>query len=297
MNQPLFLKTGNKIGIICSAGYLNLNDIHFAVNYFTNAGFKVITGKTIGAGKDYFAGTDDLRKAELQEFLDNPEIHAVIFARGGYGTVRIIDQVDFSGFVKNPKWLVGFSDMTILQNHIIKNFNIPVIHGPMAKTLRNNKSALYLMEALSGNLKFYSLKSNQNNHPGIAEGEIIGGNLSILNSITGSKSDFDPAGKILFLEETGEYYYQIDRMLWTLGRSKDLSRLKGIIVGNFSRIKDTRRSFGRNIYQVINEHFGKYNLPIMFGFPAGHYAVNHPFYMGIRVKLQVSQEKCRIDFL
>lgn len=297
MNQPPFLKPGDQIGIVSSAGMVTKDEIQFSIGYFTNAGYNVVIGKTIGSTNNYFAGTDSFRFEELQDFLDNPEIRAIVFARGGYGTIQIIDKLDFSGFLKAPKWLCGFSDLTVLHNHLLRNFNIAVIHGPMAKTLKNNQSAAFLLEILTGRLKTYHIPPNPNNIPGVANGNIIGGNLSVLNSLCGSKSDFDPNGNILFLEDISEYYYQIDRMLWAIRRSKDCSLLNGVIVGDFSRIKDNQRTFGKNIYELITSHFEGYNIPLMFGFHAGHNVKNYPFYMGSPVRLTVGEKKCRIDFL
>lgn len=298
MILPPFLKKGDTIGIISSAGIVNRKDIHFACEALKSTGFKIRIGKTVGKIYNTYAGNDEFRLYELQQFIDDQEIKAVLFARGGYGTSRIIDRVDFSGFIKHPKWLAGFSDMTVLHNHIIRNFNIAVIHGPMAKTIRPGNSERYLTEAFLGKLKNYSVKSNNNNIPGNQKGVLVGGNLSLLNNISGSKSDFNPVGKILFIEETSEYYYHIDRMLWGLKRSKDLSKLKGVITGHFSRLKDNKnRPFGKNIYDIILDHFGNFGIPVIFDFPAGHDKENYSLYMGRETLINSGNKISEIVFL
>jgi len=294
---PPYLKPGDKIGFISTAGIVYQEEIKYALEVFKSNGFRVVVGKTIGKIYHNFAGNDDFRLNEIQQFINDPSIKAIIFTRGGYGTVRIIDSIDFSLLIKNPKWMVGFSDLTILHNHIQRNFDIVSIHGPMAKSLRDNRSKDILLEALTGKPISYKIKGNKYNLPGTTQGQLVGGNLSLLNNISGTNSDFIADDKILFLEETGEYHYHIDRMLWGLKRSKDFSKLKGVVIGQFSRMKKNRTPFGKNRYELILEHFEKYNIPVIFDFPAGHNQENFPLYIGRKVKIESSRNFSKLEFL
>lgn len=296
---PPPLSPGDKIGIISIAGIVDRQALEQGISLVRSWNFVTVPGKTIGKEYRVFAGDDAFRQNELQQFLDDPTIRAIIFARGGYGAVRIIDRIDFKKFASHPKWLAGFSDLTVLLNHVVENYKIAAIHGPMVKSLSPGKPAEYLQSILSGEpLSSFTINTSSSSIPGLAEGIICGGNLSLLQSISGSKSDFNPAGKILFLEDTSEYLYHTDRMLWQLKRSKDLSKLKGVIAGKFSAMKDNRnRPFGENPYEMIAWHFSEFSIPVLSGFPAGHVKNNYPLVFGRKIRLEVTKSKAEIKYL
>jgi muramoyltetrapeptide carboxypeptidase len=235
INQPKPLKRGDTIAITCPAKKLP-KDITQAVQLLESWGLKVILGDTVSASYHQFAGTDEFRAKDLQRFLDDDNVHAIIAARGGYGTIRIIDKLDFTRFNQNPKWLVGFSDISVLHSHIYSNFGIETIHGQMPMTIPDSTGPGIetLRKALFGEELSYSYTSDFANKPGRAEGTLVGGNLTLVLYMNGSVSEIDLNGKILFIEDVGEYLYSIDRMMWNLKRSGKLAGLKGLIVGGFT---------------------------------------------------------------
>lgn len=227
MKIPEFLKKGDKVAIVCPASYIK-GDIDLAVTVLTEWGLEVEVGETVTSQFHQFAGTDALRAADLQKALDDPSIKAVFAARGGYGTVRIIDHINFNRFRKHPKWVIGFSDITVLHSHIHHRFNIPTIHGQMPKSFEDSsKDALEsLKRALFGQkMDFTYSQTDYPNRSGNGSGQLIGGNLAILQSILSSKSDGKYDGKVLFIEDVGESHYNIDRMLWTLKRAKKIRQI------------------------------------------------------------------------
>ncbi len=284
--EPQALKRGDKIAICCPAKSLPGN-IDTAIAMLESWGLEVICGESVGAKFHQFAGDDALRARDLQRFLDDAEIKAVIAARGGYGTIRIIDDLDFRGFVAHPKWIVGFSDITVLHSHIHRQYGIQTIHGQMPLNVPDatKPSLESLRRALFGEPLSYSFDSKPRNIYGQAEGILIGGNLTLLLMMQGSASEMDFNDKILFIEDVGEYYYSIDRMLRSLDRAGKLAQLKGLIVGGFTGMKDNDIPFGESIEDIVLNIAGKYGYPICFDFPAGHLDNNFALKLGGRVSV------------
>ncbi|MEJ6981214.1 LD-carboxypeptidase [Pedobacter sp. P351] len=294
---PPFLKKGDKIAITCPAKKLP-GPIDSAIKLLESWGLKVVLGETVTASHHQYAGTDELRRNDLQKFLDDPSIKAIIAARGGYGTIRIIDDLDFTAFRKQPKWIAGFSDITILHSHIFERCNIQTIHGQMPLNVPDGTkpSLETLRKALFGEPLEYEIQSHSLNRTGSTQGPIIGGNLTLLVMMSHSVSEMDFAGKILFIEDVGEYMYSIDRMLWNLKRAGKLARLKGLIVGGFTDLKDNDISFGSSIEEMVLEKVKEYNYPVCFGFPAGHIADNHALIHGGISNLSVEINSVKLNF-
>ena len=293
---PSALKRGNTIGITCPAGYMAREKAETCINTLQKWGFEVMVGKTLGSkSKNYFSAPDQERINELQAMLDDENIHAILFGRGGYGMSRIIDKLNFKKFKKNPKWLIGFSDITLMHCHLYGNFKISSIHGPMAAAFNDMKSnPIYidsLHKAITGKKANYNCKPHINNRLGNASGKIIGGNLSLLTNIIGTKSDFDTKNKILFIEDVGEYLYTADRMLQQLKRSGKLNKLAGLIVGGFTDMKDTDRPYGKKIEDIIKEIVAEYEYPVCFHFPISHGKENLAIKIGVAYDLKVMKNK------
>lgn len=289
MNPP-YLQQGDKIAITCPAKSLP-GDISSAITLLESWGLEVILGETVYAKYHQFAGDDELRRRDFQTFLDDHEIKAIIAARGGYGTIRIIDHLDFSEFQRHPKWIVGFSDITVLHSHIHATMGIPTIHGQMPLNVPDatKPSLESLRKALLGEKINYSLPYNPRNITGEAEGTLIGGNLTLLMMMMGSVSEMDFQDKILFIEDVGEYYYAIDRMLRGLHRTGKLAQLKGLIVGGFSSMKDNDIPFGEHIEDIVLNVAGEYGYPICFDFPAGHIDNNYALVLGRKLKINLDR--------
>lgn len=299
MKIPDFLKKGDKVAIVCPASYIK-GDIELAVKVLKDWGLQVQVGETVSSQFHQFAGTDELRTQDLQAALDDPAIKAVFAARGGYGTVRIIDELDFSKFKKQPKWIIGFSDITVLHSHIHNQLGIATIHGQMPKSFEeSSKEAMEsLKKALFGKSMDYSYKQTSfPNRTGKGTGELIGGNLAILQSILSSASDGKYDGKILFIEDVGESHYNIDRMLWTLKRANKLAKLQGLIVGGFTSLKDSEPAFGQRFEEIIMDKVQDYGYPVAFDYPAGHIDNNHSLIMGKRLQMEVKNEETSLKYL
>lgn len=235
-------------------------------------GFEVRIGSTLGGDSDnYFSGSDDARLAELQQMLDDPGVHAILCGRGGYGLTRIIDRIDFTRFCEHPKWIIGYSDITLLHSHLEARYKIASLHGPMAAAFSNGgRDIAFLRSALEGKALRYNCGPHPFNRPGQAKAPITGGNLALLAHLAGTASAVNTAGKILFLEDVGEYLYNIDRMLRQLQRSGRLDRLAAMIVGSFTDGKDTTRPFGATAEEIVRAVIKEYDYPVCFGFPIGH---------------------------
>lgn len=294
---PPFLKKGDKIAITCPAKKLP-GPIDSAIKLLERWGLEVVLGETVTASHHQYAGTDELRRNDLQKFLDDPSIKAIVAARGGYGTIRIIDDLDFNFFKKHPKWVIGFSDITILHSHIFETCHIQTIHGQMPLNVPDGTkpSLESLRKALFGEPLEYELKGHSLNKPGKATAALIGGNLTLLVMMNNSISDIDFTDKILFIEDIGEYMYSIDRMLWNLKRAGKLARLKGLIIGGFTDLKDNDIPFGSSIEEMVLEHVKDYNFPVCFGFPAGHLDDNHALILGKYVSLKVDLDNVQLTF-
>ena len=245
---PPYLKKGDTIGITCPAGYMAAEKAQTCISTLQSWGFEVMVGKTLGSkSKNYFSGTDEERRNEMQAMLDDENINAILCGRGGYGVGRIIDQLDFTKFKKKPKWIIGFSDVTVLHSHLFTKIKVASLHAPMAAAFNDGENEFIksLHKAITGKKAKYSCAAHPFNKPGTATGELVGGNLSLLAHLTGTASDINTKNKILFLEDIGEQIYNIDRMLYQLKRSGKLDKLAGLIIGGFTDMKDTERPFGK----------------------------------------------------
>ncbi len=292
---PPYLRRGATIGITCPAGFVSEERVHFAVETLKLWGFEVVVGSTVGSEHHYFSGTDEARLADLQAMLDDPRINAILMGRGGYGLSRIIDQIDFTNFIEQPKWICGFSDITVLHSHIHQQYHIPTLHSPMTGAFTpdtiNSDHIKKFYAALIGESLFYHTQPCTYNTLGAAEGILVGGNLAILSHLVGSSSDIDTFGKILFIEDVGEHLYKVDRMLLTLKRAGKLSNLKALIVGGFTEMEDTSpRPFGKPLEAIIAEMVEEYHYPVCFNFPTGHIDENHTLTLGMKHKLNVTTQ-------
>ncbi len=295
MIKPKYLKSSDKIAIVAPAGKVDQLVVGFAKEKLESWGLSVVLGANVS--KDYFqyAGTDEERLSDFQRALDDENIKAIFCARGGYGLIRIVDQLDFTKFQTNPKWIIGFSDITVLHSFIQTNFGIETLHAPMADGLKDDVSAETLRQALFHENLNYELPRYPLSKKGKTNGEIIGGNLAILCSLIGSDSDIDTKDKILFIEDIGENLYRLDRMMWTLKRAGKLDQLAGLIVGDFNDMKDNDNPFGKTAYEIIADAVEEYNYPVCFGFPAGHEKENKALIFGRQVNLSVG-EKTTFNF-
>ncbi len=299
MKMPEFLNVGDKVSIVAPASFIRGN-IDEAVAILQGWGLEVQSGKSVSSSYHQFAGNDDLRAADLQEALNDPEIKAVFAARGGYGTVRIIDKIDFTAFAKHPKWVIGFSDITVLHSHIQQSFGIPTIHGQMPKSFVDGTSASLktLRAALFGqNTDFKYKQQTFPNRPGKGEGILTGGNLAILISVLGSVSDVDYDDKILFIEDVGEAYYSIDRMLWALKRAGKLDKLAGLIIGGFTSLKDSEPPFGQTVEEIVMDKVREFDYPVAFSYPAGHIDDNHALVFGRKVVLETKKTETKLTYI
>lgn len=286
-----YLKKGDKIAITCPAKKLpKPMDDAFAL--LKSWGLEVAIGDTVNASYHQFAGDDELRAKDLQRFIEDDSIKAIIAARGGYGTVRIIDKIDFSRFATNPKWIVGFSDITVLHAHLFANYQAQTIHGQMPVNIpdASQYSLDTLRKALFGEKLNYHFNPHGLNRNGEATGVVIGGNLSLLVAILGSVSDYNYDGKILFIEDVGEYLYSIDRMIRALDRAGKLKNLAGLMVGGFTDLKDNDIPFGQTVPEIITEVVKGYNYPVCFDFPAGHIPDNQSLIFGKKLNLSVNDK-------
>ena len=292
---PPYLKKGDTIGIVCPAGYMPAAKAQTCIETFQKWGFKVSVGKTLGSQFNYFSGTDEERLQDLQQMLDDKNINAILCGRGGYGLSRIIDQLDLSNFKHNPKWIIGYSDVTILHAHLYTKLKTASLHSPMASAFNDggaeNEFVQSLRKAITGKKINYNCPAHSLNKKGIAEGELIGGNLSLVCHLIGSVDEFDTRNKILFLEDVGEYIYNIDRMFMQLKRANKLGKLAGLIIGGLTEMKDTTIPFGQNIHDLILDKVAGYNYPVCFDFPVSHSERNYALKIGVKHLLNVSAKK------
>ncbi len=294
---PPYLKKGDTIGITCPAGYMATEKAQACINTLQSWGFEVMVGKTLGSGsKNYFSGTDEVRTNEMQAMLDDKHIHAILCGRGGYGIGRIIDKLDLSKFKKNPKWIIGFSDVTVLHAHLFTKIKVASLHAPMALAFNDGESEFIqsLHNAIIGKKGKYSCNPHPFNKPGKASGRLVGGNLSLLAHLTGTPSDINTKNKILFIEDIGEQVYNVDRMLYQLKRSGKLKNLAGLVVGMFTDMQDTEKPFGKKVYEVIQEIIAEYDYPVAFDFPVSHTAANYALKVGVNYTLEVTKTKTRL---
>jgi muramoyltetrapeptide carboxypeptidase len=297
MITPPFLKPGDTLAIVCTARKFSAEEAKPAIELLDSWGLQVRLGNTIGLNNFQLGGTDAERAADFQAMMDDENIKAIWCARGGYGTVRIIDALDFTQFKKHPKWIIGFSDVTVLHSqlhvervatmHAIMPFTVPKAPEEVKETLR---------KALFGESVSYTIPSKAYDVKGTASGELVGGNISILNSLLGSKSSIDTGGKILFIEDLDEYLYHIDRMMYNLKRNGYFEKVKGIVVGSMSDMHDNEIPFGQNEVQIITAIASEYQIPIVFEFPAGHQVDNRALLLGKQVDFEVNEKEVTLKF-
>ena len=287
INIP-YLKPNDKIAIVATARKISEEELSFAIETIKGWGLQPVLGKNIYAVQNQFAGSDAQRAEDLQQAINDDSIKAIIIARGGYGTIRMIDAVDFTKLKTNPKWIIGYSDVTVLHSHIHRHIGIPTLHTTMPINFSKNKEAVEtLRKSLFGEPLSYSFSAHPLNKAGEVRGELIGGNLSLLYALIGTVSDIDTKNKILFLEDLDEYLYHIDRMMLNLKRSGKLTHLKALIVGGFTEMKDNTVPFGKTTEEIILDAVKEYNYPVCFNFPAGHIDKNLALYFGKEINLKV----------
>lgn len=297
MKFPPNLQKGDTIAILATARKNIDDNLKPAIDLLHRWGLEVVLGKTIGLDNNQLAGTDAQRAADLQQQMDNPNIKAIWCVRGGYGTVRVIDLLDFSKFRQKPKWIFGFSDVTIIHSYINK-MNIATIHGAMPITVpkATPETIESLRKAVFGESLNYELVFDSANKIGNAKGEIVGGNLSILYSLMGSNAQIDCKGKILFIEDIDEYLYHIDRMMMSLKRCGCFDGLNGLIVGGMTKMRDNDIPWGKNANQIIADVTKEYSFPILYNFPAGHFRDNRALIFGKQVSLEINKETSKLTF-
>jgi muramoyltetrapeptide carboxypeptidase len=297
MKQPSFLQPGDKVALIATARKVTADEIRPARLILKEWGLEPVVGEHIFESENQFAGSDAHRAKDLQWALDAEDIRAVFFARGGYGTLRLIDRINFDGFLRHPKWITGYSDITVLHQHINENYKIATLHSTMLFSFEKNKEATdSLRRALFGETIEFDMEPHALNVNGEASGEIIGGNLSLCYALCGSESDIDTRGKILFLEDLDEYLYHIDRMMLNLKRSGKLQHLAGLVIGGMSEMKDNTIPFGKSAEEIIYDTAKQYGYPVCFNFPAGHIDRNMALYLGKEVSLSVRTDGARLVY-
>ncbi len=294
---PPYLKQGDTVGILATARKVAEEPLGPAIKLLKSWGLNVVIGKTVGLDNNQLAGQDWQRATDLQQMLDNPSVKAVWCAKGGYGTVRIIDRIDFSKFRKKPKWIIGFSDATVLHSHINK-MGIATVHGIVGISVSGAtpEAIESFRKSLFGGDIQYSIPPHAYNNTGKAYGEIIGGNLSVLYSIIGSPSEASYKGKIIFIEDLDEYLYHIDRMMVNLKRNGYFKDVKGIIIGGMTKIRDNDIPWGHDALQIVQDIVKEYNIPVCYNFPAGHIKDNRALIFGANATLEVTASGTKLTF-
>jgi muramoyltetrapeptide carboxypeptidase len=298
--QPTFLKPGDEVAIISPSSYIGEDLLIEAVTFLEKWGLKVRTGKNAAKRNGPFAGNDEERLNDLQEMTSDPDIKAVFCSRGGYGLLRIINRVDFSALNKSPKWYAGFSDITILHTWLNDVCGVISIHGEMPVNFHNsvktNDTFVSLKQALFGELRTIEWEGNFFRSRDVS-GELTGGNLSLLYSLMGSRAELITRGKILFIEEVGECYYHVDRMLTSLKLAGKLDELSALVVGGMNEISESKIPWGKNIEKTILDIVSEYNYPLLFSFPAGHVADNRAFYIGKQAKIEINSNRAILSYV
>ena len=298
MVTPPFLQLGDTVAIVSTARKITKSELNPALELLAQMKLKAVLGLTIGAEENQFAGSDSLRTRDFQAMMDNPNIKAIWCARGGYGTVRILDGLNFSGFIENPKWIIGYSDITALHSHI-HNFGIETLHAQMPLDIekKSKEAQEGVFKVLFGNKYNIAYDSeNVENRTGAGKGVLVGGNLSVLYSLCGSPSEISTDGKILFLEDLDEYLYHIDRMFQNLKRNHLFDNLAGLVIGGFTQLHDNKIPFGKTIEKIVMDTIGEVNFPVCFNFPAGHIQDNRALIFGREVQLKVKTKTVSLDF-
>lgn len=298
MTIPLCLKVGDKVAIVSTARKIKNTEIQTSLDILKSWGLIPVVGKTIGLKKNQFAGTDTQRTIDIQQMLDDDTIKAIWCARGGYGTVRIIDSLDFYKFIQKPKWIIGYSDVTVLHSHI-HNLGVATMHAPMPIDFYKCTDTAFeiFRKALFGVPIKYAIEFSKKNKKGAGSGMLVGGNLSILYSLCGSNSSIDTTGKILCIEDLDEYLYHIDRMLQNLKRNGYFDGLRGLIVGGMTKMHDNSIPFGKNAKEIILDIVKEYDFPVVFDFPMGHIQDNRALLLGAEVSLEVDKKEVILTYL
>jgi len=300
MKTPPYLQKGDSVAIVAPARSVSIEEMMPAITLFEEWGLKVVLSENLFAVHNQFAGTETERAEDFQKMLDDEEIKAIICARGGYGVVRIIDLLNFENFIHHPKWIVGYSDITVLHSHIHTRFGIETLHATMPINIYANpnyESTESMYAALFGNQLSYQIPTSTYSKAGEGKGELVGGNLSILYSLSASESDINTDGKILFIEDLDEYLYHVDRMMQNMKRSGKLNYLSGLIIGGLTEMKDNTIPYGATAEEIILEAVAEYDYPVCFGFPAGHSDDNRALIMGREVSLSVSKGISELNFI
>jgi muramoyltetrapeptide carboxypeptidase len=291
----MYLKKGDTIAIVSPARAIESEKVESAIRFFEKYGLNVVIGKHAYNVHNQMAGTDTEKAEDIQAFIDDPKIRAILSTRGGYGCVRIIDKLDFTRLCEQKKWFVGYSDITVFHSHIVQNHHTPTIHGTMPISMSGNPNSeeketnTTLIEALMGKDLCYDIAPHALSIAGDAKGILVGGNLSMLYSLCGSDSDIDTQGKILFIEDLDEYLYHIDRMMMNLKRTGKLNQLAALVVGGMSDMNDNAIPFGKTAEEIILEHTQNFNYPIYFGFQAGHQKLNVAMRFGMNAEITDNQ--------
>lgn len=301
IKTPPYLKAGDTIGIVCPSGYMDAEKAAECIRVLQEEwGYKVKVGKTVGGeSATYFSGTMEERLADFQQMLDDDEVQAVLCGRGGYGMTHLIDKINFKKFKKNPKWVIGYSDITLFHTHLYSNYYIASLHSPMAAAFNDagyiNRYVQSLRQALEGKFAKYTCDAHELNKTGEGIGELVGGNLALLVHGIGTDSEIKTKGRILFIEDIGEYIYSVDRMMYQLKRSGKLKQLAGLVIGEFDDTKDTSRPFGKTIYELIAEIVAEYDYPVCYHFPVSHTERNYALKVGVGYKLKVTKAKVSLE--
>ena len=294
---PPYLKAGDTIALTSPAGPITTEEMAPAIALIESWGFRIRLGSSIGKKNFNMGGTDEERLADLQQLLDDRSVKAILCARGGYGSVRIVDRLNWTKFIQHPKWLIGFSDITVLHCHIHSKCGVASLHSKMTNSFPSDWSKAdpvqvqtieSIRNALLGRKQQFEPAPHEANRPGSAEGLLVGGNLRIIENLAGTPSDLHTDGRILFVEDTGEYLYSIDRMFWNLRRTGKLARLKGLVIGGFSvKPDDPGEEFGKTVAEIVMEKVRAYHYPVCFNFPVGHQRANFALKCGVRHRLAV----------
>jgi muramoyltetrapeptide carboxypeptidase len=292
MIVPPYLQPGDTIGIVSTASRIDRAVVEPAIGLLTDLGFQVEVGQHTFSAFHQYSSTDCERTADLQAMLDNDNIKAIVCSRGGYGTLRTIQNINWDAFLQNPKWIVGFSDVTVLHS-ALNTLGIASVHGVMPRYFLEDETPSFsfdtLLLALTNKSLSYELPHNPNNRLGKAKGQLVGGNLSILYSLRGTPYDIDTRGKILFIEDISEYLYHLDRMMMNLQTGRKLEPLAGMIVGDFTGMKDLDIPYGKTVEEVIFDSVKEYDFPVVYQFPAGHSKENFALKMGMDVSLEITE--------
>jgi len=298
MIQPPALNPGDLIYITAPAKFMDPQAVTYAKKHLEQNGFRVLISKNCLGKHHYFSGTDEERLLDFQFGIDHPDVRAILCARGGYGSIRLVDRINWANMLREPKWLIGFSDITVF-HHRLNKLGVQSIHGSMPINFEKNTDVALttLVNTLQGSWPQFLLPHNQSNKAGIATGNLIGGNLSIIYSMLGTNDQFDFEDSILFLEDVGEHYYQVERMLYALKKAGAFQKIKGLIIGGISELEDTDPPLGRSIEEMVLDQLEYTRTPVLFDFPGGHIADNRAIIFGKKIQLTVSEEETSAVYL